>query len=72
MLILKQTKPLFVKRFIIACITMMLCTGTYAQDNFAFWKKDRAYAENAFSVNTAGPIPSVGFQLECVLEWALT
>lgn len=52
------------KRFMIVCMTMMLCIGASAQDNFAFWKKDRAYAENAFSVNTAGPIPSVGFQFD--------
>ena len=41
-----------------------MCIGASAQDNFSFWKKDRAYAENAFSINTAGPIPSVGFQFD--------
>lgn len=52
------------KRFMIVCIMFALCIGASAQDNFSFWKKDRAYAENAFSINTAGPIPSVGFQFD--------
>ncbi len=52
------------KRFMIVCMTFALCIGASAQDNFSFWKKDRAYAENAFSINTAGPIPSVGFQFD--------
>ena len=52
------------KRFMIICIMFALCIGASAQDNFSFWKKDRAYAENAFSINTAGPIPSVGFQFD--------
>ncbi|MGB0182951.1 MAG: hypothetical protein ACPF8S_04340 [Schleiferiaceae bacterium] len=52
------------KRFMIVCTMFALCPGALAQDNFSFWKKDRAYAENAFSINTAGPIPSVGFQFD--------
>jgi|GEM_PF-510261 len=52
------------KQFMIVCMMFSLCIGASAQDNFSFWKKDRAYAENAFSINTAGPIPSVGFQFD--------
>ena len=52
------------KKLMIISLTFMLSMGAHAQDNFAFWKADREYAENAFSINTAGPIPSVGFQFD--------
>lgn len=52
------------KKVILACIATMLCTGASAQDSFSFWKKDREYAENAFSINTSGPVPGVGFSFD--------
>ena len=52
------------KKLFITCMAFAFCTAASAQDNFSFWKKDRAYAKNSFSINTGGPSQSVGFQFD--------
>ena len=43
-------------------LVLVGCFGlsSFAQDKFAFWKKDREYAENSVSINISGPIPGGG------------
>ncbi len=49
------------KRYFISAIFLFsFGLASHAQNDFAFWKKDREYAENAFLISTSGPVPGVG------------
>ena len=49
------------KNFLIVFLLIGRSASLFSQSKFAFWKKDREYAKNSFTINTSGPIPGFGF-----------
>jgi len=49
------------KKILVAFVLIGSTFSLFGQSKLAFWKKDREYAKNSFSINTSGPIPGGGF-----------
>ena len=49
------------KKLLVAFVLIGSAFSLFGQSKLAFWKKDREYAKNSFSINTSGPIPGGGF-----------
>ena len=49
------------KNLLVAFVLIGSTISLFGQSKLAFWKKDREYAKNSFSINTSGPIPGGGF-----------
>ena len=48
------------KKFIMAFVFIGSTISLFGQSKLAFWKKDREYAKNSFTIYTSGPIPPGG------------